>query len=102
MEEKEESFLDALELSGRDREVVAELLELPSHIKASCSNEYCAFYSLVQLHTAAKVLDRLTVKVSDAPVMVYVGENVSVTALLVPPHVHIVILVRRMQVDEPT
>lgn len=100
MSEESWSILDSLELTGREREIVGKLLELPQRITVSCSDERCVFYSTIPLSDTPKLHGFSSIK--DTPVMVYTGEKTTATALIQPPYIHLIIVIKRMLGDEST
>lgn len=100
MEDEVWTILDSLELDGKDREVAEELLELPDRAVISCSDEQCVFYSTIQ--ATSDTIKRLPLtRVADTPLLVYSGEKLTAVALVVPPYVHLVLVVTRTRGNEP-
>lgn len=100
MEGEAWTILDSLELEDIDRTVVERLLELLNRTTVSCNPERCVFYSTIQASSDA--LKRLPfAPLSDTPVLLYSGERVTAVGLVVPPYVHVVLVIKRTQSYEP-
>lgn len=96
------AFLDTLGLDNEERKLLASVLNIPEKLTVSCNEEYCVFY--YSLPFSRDVVSKLSFlpSVTGTPVLARVVRKVAVVGLVVPPYIHVIIVVSRMLNDEST
>lgn len=100
MESDAWTLLDGLGLEGKDREITEKLLKLVDRVVVSCNEGFCVFYSTINMH--ANTIKQLPLtRIADTPVLVFNGKKIVTVGVLVPPYVHLVVVVSRTWGNEP-
>lgn len=83
---------DFLEEDGKDLETVEEILSTCDQYTLSCNNRFCAAYAVVPADSMKRFSSLSWL--GNTPVLLYVGERATVVGLIVPPFVHLVVVVK--------